>query len=71
MALVIPTSPITGPPGPRVSLPLETRNRNAAALLADWMAEPDDYDEAVWPILEAELKSDPLRLNRVDDQPRS
>ena len=44
----------------------EVRNRldryeKAAEMIRQWMATDDGYDERVWPILEAELRQDPIR----------
>ncbi len=44
------------------------RQKRLVALIRQWMAEDDGYDERVWPILDAELKKDRFRL-RDDDQP--
>lgn len=38
------------------------RYRHAADLLRQWMQEPDDYDERVWPAVEEALKDSGLRL---------
>ena len=38
------------------------RNRRAAALLREWMADDSGYDEEVWPALEQALKEDPIRF---------
>jgi len=38
------------------------RNRKAAVLLREWMADASGYDEAVWPALEQALKEDPIRF---------
>lgn len=38
------------------------RNRKAAALLREWMADDSGYDEDVWPALEQALKEDPIRF---------
>jgi hypothetical protein len=40
----------------------EDRNRQAAALLRQWMSEDDGYDREIWPILEEELKDLRTRL---------
>ena len=40
------------------------------ALLEQWMNEEGTYDEDVWPILEKELKEDPITF-REPDEPRS
>jgi hypothetical protein len=50
----------------------ETKNRldryeKAAEMVRQWMATEDDYDERVWPILDAELKRDPIRYHQRDD----
>ncbi len=33
----------------------EDRKRQAAALLRQWMSEPDEYDHEVWPLIKEEL----------------
>ena len=38
------------------------RNRRAAALLREWMADDSGYDEEMWPVLEQALKEDPVRF---------
>jgi hypothetical protein len=38
------------------------RNRKAAALLREWMADDSGYDEEMWPVLEQALKEDPIRF---------
>jgi hypothetical protein len=38
------------------------RNRKAAALLREWMADDSGYDEEVWPVLEQALKEDSIRF---------
>ena len=38
------------------------RNRRAAALLREWMADESGYDEMIGPLLEDELKQDPIRF---------
>ena len=38
------------------------RNRKAAALLRQWMADDSRYDEEMWPVLEQALKEDPIRF---------
>ena len=38
------------------------RYRKAAALLREWMADDSGYDERIWPLLEEELKKDPIRF---------
>lgn len=44
------------------------RNRRLMETIRKWMAEDDGYDERVWPLLDAELKKDRIRL-RDDAQP--
>jgi hypothetical protein len=43
------------------------RYEKAAEMIRQWMATDDGYDERVWPILEAELKRDPIRYREPDD----
>ncbi len=43
------------------------RYRHAAALLRQWMQEPDDYDERVWPSVEEVLKDSGLRLRAEEE----
>jgi len=38
------------------------RNRKAAVLLREWMADDSGSDEEVWPALEQALKEDPIRF---------
>lgn len=38
------------------------RYRKAAALLREWMADDSGYDERICPLLEEELKKDPIRF---------
>jgi hypothetical protein len=38
------------------------RNRKAAVLLREWMADDSGYDEEMWPALEQALKEDPIRF---------
>jgi len=42
-------------------------NQKAAEMIRQWMATDDGYDERVWPILEAELRRDPIRHHDPDD----
>jgi predicted HTH domain antitoxin len=39
----------------RRELTMQDRNRQAAALLRQWMSEDDGYDEWIWPFLEEEF----------------
>jgi hypothetical protein len=43
-------------------LSLAERNRKAAALLREWMADESGYDEMIGPLLEEELGKDPIRF---------
>lgn len=36
--------------------PKADRYRQAAALLRQWMAEDDGYDDAIWPLVNEELE---------------
>jgi hypothetical protein len=38
------------------------RNLAAAALIDQWLQDDSGYDEQVWPVLEAELRENPLRF---------
>lgn len=43
------------------------RNRRAAALLREWMAEDEGYDREIWPLLEEELRD--LRMQVRESSP--
>jgi len=43
------------------------RYEKAAEMIRQWMATDDGYDERVWPLLDAELKRDPIRYHEPDD----
>lgn len=41
--------------------PTNDRNRQAAALLRQWMAQDDGYDDEIWPFVEEEMKNIRMR----------
>ena len=38
------------------------RYRKLAAMLGDWLEEPGDYDDEIWPLVESELKDGGTRI---------
>ncbi len=43
------------------------RYEKAAEMIRQWIDTDDGYDERVWPILDAELKRDPIRYHEPND----
>jgi hypothetical protein len=43
------------------------RYEKAAEMIRRWMATDDGYDERVWPLLDVELKHDPIRYREPND----
>lgn len=42
------------------------RRLRAAAMLQAWLAEEDNYDDRVWPIIEEELRTDVLAFGEPE-----